>query len=135
MNHPIINDPARQQALNWSAHLGTLAAENSIAPLATPTRLGEQPARIPRQRSATNSRHRGHSGGAAQLEAAAAPASVPQALSSGENTGVMAMERVAYQGAQRENTMSQSHQLHHPRVSRRTALQAGAVGLLGLGMN
>ena len=47
----------------------------------------------------------------------------------------MAMERVAYQGAQRENTMSQSHQLQHPRVSRRTALQAGAVGLLGLGMN
>src|SRR5205807_2023600 len=29
-------------------------------------------------------------------------------------------------------TMSQ---LHHPRVSRRTAIQAGAVGLLGLGMN
>ena len=24
---------------------------------------------------------------------------------------------------------------HHPRISRRTALQAGAVGLLGLGMN
>ncbi|MSQ94221.1 MAG: DUF1501 domain-containing protein [Gemmataceae bacterium] len=27
------------------------------------------------------------------------------------------------------------HDLHHPRVSRRTAIQAGAVGLLGLGMN
>lgn len=28
-----------------------------------------------------------------------------------------------------------SQHLHHPRVSRRTALQAGAIGLLGLGMN
>src|SRR4051812_40227843 len=31
--------------------------------------------------------------------------------------------------------MKHTRQLHHPRVSRRTALQAGAIGLLGLGMN
>ena len=31
--------------------------------------------------------------------------------------------------------MSQAQLLHHPRLSRRTVLQAGAVGLLGLGMN
>jgi hypothetical protein len=31
--------------------------------------------------------------------------------------------------------MNESHHLHHPRLSRRTMLQAGAVGLLGLGMN
>src|SRR5438874_504559 len=31
--------------------------------------------------------------------------------------------------------MNPSHALLHPRVSRRTAIQAGALGLLGLGMN
>ena len=31
--------------------------------------------------------------------------------------------------------MKQPHYLSHPRMSRRTAIQAGAVGLLGLGMN
>lgn len=31
--------------------------------------------------------------------------------------------------------MSQTFSLHHARVSRRTAIQAGAIGLLGLGMN
>src|SRR6267378_4191466 len=31
--------------------------------------------------------------------------------------------------------MNQAYHLLHPRVSRRTAIQAGAVGLLGLGMN
>ena len=31
--------------------------------------------------------------------------------------------------------MSLSHNLLHPRVSRRTAVQAGAIGLLGLGGN
>ena len=31
--------------------------------------------------------------------------------------------------------MTFSHGFHHPRISRRTAIQAGAVGLLGLGMN
>jgi hypothetical protein len=31
--------------------------------------------------------------------------------------------------------MKQTHELRHPKFSRRTAIQAGAVGLLGLGMN
>src|SRR3954462_6487386 len=31
--------------------------------------------------------------------------------------------------------MTVSHVLRHPQISRRTAIQAGAVGLLGLGMN
>src|SRR5437773_1415677 len=31
--------------------------------------------------------------------------------------------------------MNRAHNLDHPRLSRRTALQAGAIGLLGLGMN
>src|ERR1700731_2200402 len=31
--------------------------------------------------------------------------------------------------------MNLSHACLHPRMSRRTALQAGAIGLLGLGMN
>src|SRR5258708_2791781 len=31
--------------------------------------------------------------------------------------------------------MNPMHDLQHPRVSRRTVIQAGAVGLLGLGMN
>src|SRR5438034_8176687 len=31
--------------------------------------------------------------------------------------------------------MNRSQELLHPRISRRTAIQAGAVGLLGLGMN
>ena len=30
--------------------------------------------------------------------------------------------------------MAQSHS-HHPKIRRRTAIQAGAVGILGLGMN
>jgi hypothetical protein len=37
MNQPI-NDPNRQ-ALNFSARLGTLAAENATSPLRVPTRL------------------------------------------------------------------------------------------------
>jgi hypothetical protein len=38
MNQPII-DPNRQHSLNFSAHLGALAAENATSPLPVPTRL------------------------------------------------------------------------------------------------
>lgn len=31
--------------------------------------------------------------------------------------------------------MFPSHELHHPKISRRTAVQAGALGIMGLGMN
>jgi hypothetical protein len=38
MNQPITN-PNRQHTLNFSAHLGALAAENATSPLPVPTRL------------------------------------------------------------------------------------------------